>query len=435
MTTTLLLPWFPIVLAVGVGGHLLGRRRGLGLGFCCALFWVVLVQASVGTAMWSHGWLVVSLLTGSVAIVGMGAWAGQRGSPYRASMGESANGTILPLDQDVPNDAPITEVGSIIDLFDDWLIEHSARGNPWQAFGEFVRSTLYRACGATHVRIYRLASGGEELIPLREVDPLLQSDRLPARRGVVGHVVTSGRAYIAGDTTHGELVDELAAAVERNCAWCFAINRGTQRLGVVVVGRLENEPGQVKDLLSALERLVGQFWRTLDATIRCRAAEETDPVSGLPTRPAFLDIADRAVQESYQQGEPVALAMFAVEGIRELTDNGKWRIADDLVAEVARTLLRKVRSDDRVGRFDGSRFVVLLRRVDSELAGLIVQQLIERLESVCHDRSRWGNVMNVRCGLVGSGTQKPDVQRCARTNGVPLATDLKREGVAAGATA
>ena len=96
-----------------------------------------------------------------------------------------------------------------------------------------------------------------------------------------------------------------------------------------------------------------------------------------------------------------------------------------------------MRSDDRVGRFDGSRFVVLLRRVDSELATLIVEQLTERLESVCHNRSRWGTVMNVRCGLVGSGTKKPDIKtlmekalaqdRRARTHNMRTATDLATE--------
>lgn len=437
MTTTLLLPWFPIILAVGVGGHLLGQRRGLVMGFCCALFWTVLAQAAAGPALWSDGWVVLSLFAGSAAIIGMGAWAGQHGAQAMTPEREGGHNAASITECKPETAAPIIEIGSLIDLFDDWLIEHSARGNPWPAFAEFIRSALYRSCGATHVRPYRLADGGEELIPLRESDPLLQGERLPARRGVVGHVVTSGRSYVATDAGHGPLVDEMAAHADRECAWCFAINRGTFRLGVVSVGHLESDPQRLRPLLLAVERLVGQFWRTLDATVRCHSAEETDPVSGLPTRPAFLDAAEHGIHESYQQGEPVALALFAIEGIRDLADNGRWKVADELVAEVARTLLRKVRSDDRVGRFDGSRFLVLLRRVDSELATLIIEQLTVQLESVCQDHSRWGTVMNVRCGLVGSGTQKPDVKtlmeralaqdRRARTHDMRTATDLAKE--------
>jgi len=437
MTTTLLLPWFPIILAVGVSGHLLGRRRGYWMGICCAMFWIVLAQTSAGPALWSDGWVVLSLFAGSAAIIGMGAWAGQQGALTMTREHEPGEREVSVTEREAETASPIIEIGSLIDLFDDWLIEHGARGNPWPAFAEFIRATLFRCCGATHVRPYRLADGGEELIPLRESDSLPQGERIPARRGVVGHVVTSGRCYVATDAGHGALVDTLAAHADRECGWCFAVSRGTHRLGVVSVGRLESDPQQMRPLLVALERLVGQFWRTLDATVRCRAAEETDPVSGLPTRPAFLDIAELAVRESYQQGEPVALALFAIEGIRDLTDNGRWKVADELVAEVARTLLRKVRSDDRVGRFDGSRFVVLLRRVDSELATLIVEQLMVRLESACQDRSRWGTVMNVRCGLVGSGTQKPDVNslaeralaqdRRARTHNMRTATDLAKE--------
>ncbi len=42
MNLTLLLPWFPIILAVGVGGRLLDRARGAGLGLLSTLFWILL---------------------------------------------------------------------------------------------------------------------------------------------------------------------------------------------------------------------------------------------------------------------------------------------------------------------------------------------------------------------------------------------------------
>ncbi|MFQ5494298.1 MAG: hypothetical protein ACE5EX_02860, partial [Phycisphaerae bacterium] len=81
MVLTLLLPWFPIILAVGVGGRLLGRQRGLGLGFLCALFWVVLVQASEGVGIWGNGWSFATMVAGAVAITLMGRWSGEAPSP------------------------------------------------------------------------------------------------------------------------------------------------------------------------------------------------------------------------------------------------------------------------------------------------------------------------------------------------------------------
>ena len=73
-------------------------------------------------------------------------------------------------------------------------------------------------------------------------------------------------------------------------------------------------------------------------------------------------------------------------------------------------LRRKIRMDDRLGRFDGSRFIWLLRRVDAELASLIVKQVMSRLQTLCGDRNRWRSSIAVRCGVVGSGTESPDLR-------------------------
>ncbi len=439
MTMTLLLPWFPIVLAVGIAGHLLGRSRGLGLGIVCALFWVVLTQSLSSTALWADTWSVLSLIAGSIAIICMGMWAGRdAGQPVGLDRPSDTSETCLSPAATIP---AMNELASLTRLFNEWLPDHATQSHPWPAFGEFVRSALHQLCHATHIKPYRLTGDGDSLVPLREADPLSDSQKVSTRRGVIGHVLTSGRSFVAGDSAQGPLVEQLAASTDRSCAWCFPITQGSDRLGVVVVERLEINPHTESALLTVMEELIGQFWRTLDATIRHRAAEQTDPVSNLPTRPAFLRSAGQATQESYHQGAPVALAIFSVEGIRDLTDHGKWHEADELVAEVSRTLMGKLRTDDRVGRFDGSRFAVLFRRVDTELAALIVNQLMSRLETVCGDESRWGMTLKVRCALVGSGTEQPDLEtlvtrtleqeRRARTENMRTATDIHASTAAA----
>ena len=91
--------------------------------------------------------------------------------------------------------------------------------------------------------------------------------------------------------------------------------------------------------------------------------------------------------------------------------------------------------DDHLGRFDGSRFVLLIRRVDTELASLIVGQIMSRLEILCNDIERWRVCVAVRCGVVGSGTENPDLRtlisralvqcRRARLEDARIASDLR----------
>jgi len=435
---TLLLPWFPILLGVGLGGRLLGRKRGFALGFLCALFWIALVSASGGSAgpdVWRDPWMLATLIAGAIAIFTIGGWAGETAAEGNSTGTETRGIAVRSADSMPERDRTLLEqLCAAMDRFDDWLEGHRSDSDPWPQFDEFMRTVLYHWCKATHVKPYRLLSEGEELSPLSDPDPFTEVKRLSARKGIVGHVVTTGRSFVAGDKTQGELVCGLAVESPDPIAWCFAVKQGTTRLGVVTVGHLDLVPERNRELLRAGERLITRFWCTLEETCRSRSAVMDDPVSGLYTREAFLRASERSLRGSYDQGEPVAVGIIALEGVRALNDSGRWEVADELIREVSGELRRKLRVDDRVGRFDGSRFVLLLRRVDSELASLIMSQLVSRLAKVCSDEQRWRGSLEVRCGVVGSGVEQPDlrslisraVAQChrAREENTPIAGDL-----------
>lgn len=408
MSMTLLLPWFPILLGVGVGGRLLGRSRGLGLGALCALFWITLCQASLGITMWGSGATVLTLIAGSIAMIAMGGWAGDQPKPRPVRPGDAdAEATALARE---PQTGPDARLADAIDRFNEWHALHRDETDPWPAFDEFLRGTLYDLCRATHTRPFRLSCEGHELEPLSGGDIGTPARRLPARKGLLGHVVTTGRAYLAGDGLQGELVEQLAAESDHPPIWCFAIREEGQRLGLVTVGVLEQPPVEQREWLRAVERLTNQFWTIVAASLRHRRALRDDAATGLLQRESFMSAGSQALSQSYTHGEPVALVVVAIEGLRALDDGGRWELADEVVCEMAREMRRKVRAEDCLGRFDGTRFVILLRRVDSELAALIVEQLTSRLGRICGDDQRWRAPLGVRCGVSGSGTDQPDLR-------------------------
>ncbi len=413
MTLSILLPWFPVILAVGVGGRLLGRKRGYALGLLCALFWILLVQSTAGSGFWRAPWVVAGVMIGAAAVFFMGGWAGELsgGDLILGNDGTQTDSSHEVVSQQTQES--LEAVIAVMRGFDDWISEHRHDRDPWSQFGEFVRSALFQFCQATHVKLYRLHNDVAELVPLREADPFCEPRTLSARQGVAGHVVTSGRSFILGDHSQGELVAQLASSqpdVGESMEWCFAIARDGQRLGVVTVGSLGIAPLQHLPLLRTAEQLVSQWWGGLVEVLGGREAGRGDPTSGLLNRAAFLESAQQSLRESYAMSEPVAVAIIALEGLRELQDSGRWEAADELVRETADDLRRKVRMDDCLGRFDESRMVWLLRRVDAELASLIVKQVMTRLSTLCQDQSRWRVALHVRCGVVGSGVEKPDLR-------------------------
>lgn len=435
MNTSLWLPWFPVLLATGVGSRLLGSRGGLGLGLLCAVFWTAVVHATVGPGVWRDPWDALTMISGAAAIVAVGAWSGLAAAQAREAQGAAPAAPALRLRPIEDSDsARLDPVAAAVEQFDDWLERHRLDTDPWNEFGELIRTVLYQMCRATHVRLYRIVSEGDELLPIRAADPLADADWRSARKGVLGHVATTGRSFVAGDEAGGELVQRLADGSQEPLAWVFAVTAGARRAGVVAVGQLDGEAIDRPALRRCAERLVNQFWLTLTEVCHSRQAGTRDPVSGLLTRETFFNVAQHALRQAYGQAEPAVVAVIALEQLRRLNDNGRWDVADELIREVSALLQRKVRSDDHLGRFDGTRFLLFLRRVDSHLALLILEQLMNRLQTLCDDRSRWGTPIQARCGVSGSGVGQPPLTalvaqalrlcRDARVNEVKIASDL-----------
>ncbi len=445
MGMALVLLWLPIILAVGIGGRLLTRSTGYALGLLCALFWLLLLRVTLIAESWQQVDISLAIAAGALAIIAMGGWAGELSLAFKTSESKGGQADVHEGGwKDGSTNASVLQLANAIDRFDDWLSDDKLR-DPWGGFDQFVRTVLFDCCAATRVKPYRLCNDGQELQPLHENDPNEEYGRIDARRGVVGHVVTTGRSYVKGLASSGELVDEIACENGEDIAWCFVAAKGNTRLGVITVGQLGIDPASSGPVLRAIERVVGQFWRTLVERIHCQEAVVTDPASGLLSREAFFHASENALKESYATGEPVAVAVFGLERLRELNDAGHWEVADDLVREVASVFQRKVRLEDCVGRYSNSRFIVLFRRVDSGLAALIASQILSRVEAVCANEARWKIAVQVRCGIVGSGNNTPGLnelvtgalQQCqrARTECVGLASDLDCVSVSGGVSA
>ncbi len=429
MIMDVMLPWFPVVLGAAIGGRLIGQRRATWLGLMCAVYWVVIVQMTVGRPFWTDASLSAAMLAGSAAIVGLADWASRSGSTDRRVRSSTKP------DETVQ----VSSLSHTMSEFDDWLESKRAEDDPWASFDEFIRRTLHDACGAIHVRPFRILTEGDILVPMRAASPEDPDQQMSSRAGILGHVATTGRTYYADDPSQGDLVRRLASQSSMSPQWCFAIRQGGRSIGVVSVGGL-SDGEYPRAFLHSVESLVSQFWSMLAEVCRGRAAVESDHVSGVLRRSAFLKTAQSMADVSYRGGEPVAVAIFALEGHRRLLDLHLWETADEVIKLMARTLADRIRPDDRLGRLDDTRFVVLLRRVDSALASLIAGQLVDVLgkEADAFLRSAGSDVrLHVRCGVTGSGSSEPNVERLlgqavvqchvARQQEVPLASDVESD--------
>jgi GGDEF domain-containing protein len=441
MNDAIWLHWFPIALGVGIACGLAGPKRSRMITFAGAAYWLTLAISL------THGSILKDVATlwsalGGAAVIGLiGFWVAP---PSEASPAPAASQKMIQA-LETAGPSPVDAAADVLANFDAWLTDYRGKPDPWPDFGEFLVSAIHSAVGGKHVRVYRLMSDGDQLHPLRKVD-LGEPDFLPSRGGIVGHVVTTGKSYYAGDPAQGELVQKLADDDDADCIWCFAIRVDRRTIGIVRVGDIEDQPEASLQVLRLVESVVALSWITLTETCRGRLVGHVDPVAGVLTQSAFMKTAVRSLQNSYSHGEPVAVVNINIEGMRRLHDAGQWDQANALIHETSSLLMQRIRQDDEIGVFDSSRFLILLRRVDSELATLIVSQLMEKLTVICADQRRWGCEFTARCGVAGSGTHQPSLHALvtratenaqkARETSVSIISDLcqpvrEREAVVA----
>jgi diguanylate cyclase (GGDEF)-like protein len=101
-----------------------------------------------------------------------------------------------------------------------------------------------------------------------------------------------------------------------------------------------------------------------------------DSLTGLPSRRAFLAFAQHALERAQMEGAVAALLFIDLDDFKQVNDTHGHGAGDRLLQAAAARLLSLLRPQDRVARFGGDEFVVLLDRCDGHAHGAAVAERI-----------------------------------------------------------
>jgi diguanylate cyclase (GGDEF)-like protein len=105
-----------------------------------------------------------------------------------------------------------------------------------------------------------------------------------------------------------------------------------------------------------------------------------DPLTGLPNRTRFMELAQEAFAEAQAAGHPLALLLLDVDRFKEVNDTLGHAFGDTLLIEVAARLRRALFRHDLVARLGGDEFGVLLPRLRSvDDVRLVIQKITAAL--------------------------------------------------------
>ncbi|MHB8240815.1 MAG: GGDEF domain-containing protein [Solirubrobacteraceae bacterium] len=251
--------------------------------------------------------------------------------------------------------------------------------------------TIYRALarellampGAEEVHIHHLGAGGEEdeLVAVylfagegRVSYMVPRSERPPG----VSWVASTKRSFLAADTDEfAASVPRLAATGEVSCALLLPLaERGEVEAVVMLVRRIsEVFVAPAIELATALVEQAG----TALALVRARAEAGTDAVTGCMNHRAMRRRLDEEIGRAMRTGGPLACMLIDLDDFKLINDQHGHQAGDAMLRAVVQSLVGEFRAFDRVARYGGDEFVVILPNAELESAAAAAARALERL--------------------------------------------------------
>src|SRR5271163_749434 len=240
--------------------------------------------------------------------------------------------------------------------------------------------------GAEEVQVHHLAApeGAEDLVAvyLFEADGrltyLLPTEERPPG---VSWVASTGQSLLAADDR------ELAASVPRvtetgatNCALLLPLaERGEVAAVVMLVRRLAAAFDERSVELAST--LVYQAATAL-ALVRARAEAGTDPVAGCMNHRAMRRRLDEEIVRAARTGNPLSCLLMDLDNFKLINDRHGHAAGDTTLRDVVQALVGEFRAFDRVARYGGDEFVVILPNADLDSAAAAASRALERLRAI-----------------------------------------------------
>jgi len=237
--------------------------------------------------------------------------------------------------------------------------------------------------GAEEVQVHHLAAAGAEedlvAVYMFEADGrltyLLPGEERPPG---VSWVASTGQSLLATDER------ELAASVPRltvtgqtNCALLLPLaERGEVAAVVMLVRRMSAAFDERSVELAST--LVDQAATAL-ALVRARAEAGTDPVAGCMNHRAMRRRLDEEIVRAARTGNPLSCLLIDLDNFKLINDRHGHQAGDATLREVVQALVGEFRAFDRVARYGGDEFVVILPNADLESATAAATRALERL--------------------------------------------------------
>lgn len=155
---------------------------------------------------------------------------------------------------------------------------------------------------------------------------------------------------------------------------------------------------EAEDQKQDLERKILRYGAELQAL---QKLADTDSMTGLLNRRAFLPFAEDAWNDYKRYDQTFSILMFDIDHFKRINDTFGHVAGDEVILAMGKIISAGIRATDKVARFGGEEFVVLLREADEAAALLMANRLRDKIAGtiVTAGKNRISFTSSVGCAL------------------------------------
>lgn len=204
-----------------------------------------------------------------------------------------------------------------------------------------------------------------------------------------------------------------------------------RRLGIAEVGQEEalRDAALSKQLLAEKTQRLGEDINAL------QILADTDPLTGLLNRRAFKVFGVDAMNYYRRHQRELGVLVIDIDFFKRINDTFGHAVGDDVIRTVGQIVVDEARTIDKVARFGGEEFVVLLRETEKEGPAALAERIRSRIAGALVDHP--DHTIHVTVSVGGSMASPTDrdiedvIERADRALYEAKATGRNRVVVAA----
>lgn len=131
-----------------------------------------------------------------------------------------------------------------------------------------------------------------------------------------------------------------------------------------------------------------------------------DHLTGALSRGAFIEACEQELERCQRHSRVLSLMMMDLDHFKAINDTHGHLVGDRVLIDFVKQASQQLRRPDRLGRFGGEEFVLLLPDTPLEEASLVAERIRERIEKFCVDPA-----CTVSMGVTTSSLRNEDVDQ------------------------